>query len=349
MTRLRKNISVLVVSIIMLFIVSGYYCKNIRAEVNPSSNQIPTKIDVFLYDSNDKYISLVRQNFENIQGNNQGKIEFTLYDGMNDQSIQNKDINSVLQANKTDLILLDIVDIKKSREVINRIKEKGIPVILFNREPLNMEDVKSYNKAFFVGTDASQAGILQGQILINMWKSNKNMDNNGNNIMEYVMLMGERDNIEAVERTKYVILTINSDGIKTQELALRVAGWNRNTARSMIEALYLKYGKNIEAIISNNDEMAIGAIEALQKYGYNKGDSAKIIPVVGVDGIPEALELINQGIMTGSVLQDAQAMAEATYKMGMNLVAGNAPLDNMTYEFDSTGVAIRIPYRQIIS
>lgn len=55
----------------MFFMVLGYYSKNIKVQVNPSSNQAPTKIDVFLYGFNDKYISLVRQNFENIQRNNQ--------------------------------------------------------------------------------------------------------------------------------------------------------------------------------------------------------------------------------------------------------------------------------------
>lgn len=348
MRQLKRAISILEILSITFFLL--VYCsKNIRAQVNSTSTKTHIKIDVFLYDFNDRYISLVRQNFEDIQKNNQGKVEFIFYDGMNDQSIQDSEINSVLEKTDISLILLNIVDVRNSKAIIDRIKEKGIPVILFNREPLNMEDVKSYNKAFYVGTDASQAGILQGQILINAWNSNKNMDTNKDNIMQYVMLMGERDNIEAIERTKYSVLTINNSGIKTQELALLVADWNRNTARSMIETIYLQYGKNIEAIISNNDEMAIGAIEALQKFGYNKGDDTKTIAVVGVDGIPQAQELIKQGIMTGSVLQDAQAMAEVTYKMGMNLVEGRKPLDRIPYEFDSTGVAVRIPYKEIIS
>lgn len=291
------------------------------------------------------YISLVRQNFEEIQRNNQGKVEFTFYDGMDNQAIQNRDIDTVLREGNTNLILLNVVDISNVKPVIDRIKEKGIPVILFNREPLNMEDVKSYNKAFFVGTNAAEAGILQGQILINAWNSNKNMDVNNDNIMQYVMLMGESDNIEAIERTRYPILTLNDAGIRTGEIALRVANWDRNWAKSFMESLYLQYGNKIEVVIANNDEMAIGAIQALQQYGYNKGGNTKTIPVVGIDAIPEAQELIKQGIMTGSVLQDAQAMAEVTYNMGLNLVEGRNPLDGIPYEFDSTGVAVRIPYR----
>lgn len=349
MRRRKLIISALKILSIIFLIILSYCNKNIKAQVVPPSNQIPIKIDVFLYDFNDKYISLVQQNFEEIQKNNQGTVEFTFYDGMNDQSIQNTDIDSVLEQKNTNLILLDIVDVSNSKIVIDRIKEKGIPVILFNREPLNIEDIKSYNKAFFVGTNAAEAGILQGQILINTWNSNKIMDVNNDNIMQYIMLMGENNNIEAIERTRYAVLTINNAGIKTQELALKVAGWDRNTARNMIETLYLQYGKNIESIIANNDEMAIGAIEALQKYGYNKGDGTKTIPVVGVDALPEAQELIKQGIMTGSVLQDAHAMADATYKMGINLVEGRNPLNGIPYKFDRTGVSVRIPYREIVS
>jgi len=94
-----------------------------------------------------------------------------------------------------------------------------------------------------------------------------------------------------------------------------------------IESLFLNYSDKIEAIIANNDAMAIGAIEALQKYGYNKGNKEKNILVVGLDAIPEARYLVNKGFMTGAVIQDARAEAETIYYIGMNLVHGKAPLD----------------------
>lgn len=159
---------------------------------------------------------------------------------------------------------------------------------------------------------------------------------------------GKHDNIEAIQRTRYSISTINNAGIRTQEIALRVCNWNEDVAESMTETLYLQFGNKIEAVIANNDAMAIGAIQALQKYGYNRGGSTKSISVVGVDAIPIAQELIKNGIMIGSVLQDAGAMAEALYKIGMNLVYNRKPLDGTEYKFDKTGVAIRIPYREYI-
>ena len=67
--------------------------------------------------------------------------------------------------------------------------------------------------------------------------------------------------------------------------------------------MLLKYSDKIEAIISNDDSMAIGAVQALQKYGYNTGNKSKVIPVVGIDGVPEAIELISKGFMLGTALQ----------------------------------------------
>jgi methyl-galactoside transport system substrate-binding protein len=336
-------ISELIILVIMIFLsnVSRISVKAIDEIQNP------IKAAVLLYRFDDAYTSLVRQGFEEIQKNNPGKIEFTFYDGKNDQGIQNQTIDTLLQNKSVDLFLLNIVDVKSGYEVIDRIKGYNIPVVLFSREPVDIGSVQSYSKAYFVGTNGSEAGILEGRILISAWNKNKTtVDINEDNILQYIMLMGQSDNKEAIERTQYSISTINDAEIQTQQLSLLVCDWNRELAKDKFEPLFLFYGNKIEAIISNNDEMAIGAIEALQKYGYNKGAGSKTIAVVGVDAIPAAQELIKQGVMTGSVLQDAPAMAEACYAIGINLVKGRPPLEGTQYKFDGTGVAVRIPYRE---
>lgn len=113
-------------------------------------------------------------------------------------------------------------------------------------------------------------------------------------------------------------------------------------------SLLLRYGTNLEAIIATNDNMAIGAIEALQAMGYNNGDKERTIPIVGVDAIPEAREFIKKVFMTGTVIQDAQAMAEAAYITGMNLVELKKTLEGTNYKFDESGVTIRIPYKPYV-
>lgn len=348
MNVLKKLLAILEISIIMFSMVLTYSSINVKAQMIPF-RQKPIKIAVFLYDFKDTYISLVHANFEEIQKNNEGKVEFTFYDGKNDQSVQNINIDAVLESENTNAIFLNLVDTKVTRTVIDKIKYTNIPVILFNREPIDIQAIKSYNKAFFVGTDAKEAGTLQGKILINAWNNNKEtIDKNKDNTMQYLMLMGEKNNIEAVDRTKYSVLSINDAGIKTQEIALNVCDWNREIARSTVDSLFSTKGNIIEVIISNNDEMAIGAIEALQKYGYNTGNKALTIPVVGVDAIPEAKELIKKGFMTGTVLQDPKTMTEVIYNIGMNLVYKKQPLDAIKYKFDDTGVAVRLPYNEYV-
>jgi methyl-galactoside transport system substrate-binding protein len=323
--------------------------KRVYAQI-ANEKQNPVRVGVLLYRFNDVYISLVRQSLEEIQKKNEGQVEFTFYDGKNDQAIQNQTIDKLLNSKSVDLLLLNLVDLGSGYEVINRIKEYNIPVVLFNREPLNIDSVQSYNKAVYVGTNAAQAGTFQGRILVNAWNKDKAaIDIDGDNILQYIMLIGESDNKEAIERTQYSVSTINDAMIETQELESTVCDWSRDVAKANFEPLFLHYNNRIEAIISNNDEMAIGAIEVLQKYGYNSGDSTKTIAVVGVDAIPAAQELIKKGEMTGSVFQDYSAMAEACYAIGINLVNGNNPLDGTLYKFDNTGVAVRIPYKEYLS
>ena len=342
----RKILLIIIASVMMTGIVASCYQNTISINAQVIEEK-PVKVAVLLYRFDDAYISLVRQSLEEIQKENEGNVQFTFYDGNNDQSIQNESLDKLLEQKDVDLFLLNLVDTKSTKEAINKIKENNTPVLLFNREPVDIEAVKSYKKAYFLGTDAEEAGILQGKILINAWNSNKEViDKNKDNIMQYIMLMGESDNLEAIERTKHSVSTINSAGIKTQELALKVCNWNEEEGKDATRALLLQFGNRVEVIISNNDSMAIGAISALQEQGYNKGDKTKTIPVVGIDAIPEAQELIKQGIMTGSVLQDPSAMAKALYTVGMNLVYNKNPLDGTEYKFDYTGVAIRLPYEE---
>lgn len=306
----------------------------------------PVKVGVFLYKFDDTYISTVRQSLQEIQKENEGKVEFEFIDGKGDQSIQNDTIDTILQKD-IDLLMVNLVDTGAAPTVIKKIQDAGKPVVLFNREPAT-ESIKAYDKAVFIGTNAQEAGVLQGKILADQWKANPSLDKNGDGVMQYVMLKGEPDNPEAIARTKYSVSTINDAGIKTEELANQVCNWQQDLAQNNMEAWLSRYGNGIEVVIANNDGMAQGAIAALQAAGYNNGDAAKTIPVVGVDATAAAQDLIAKGFMTGSVLQDAPAMAKALYECGMNLASGKSATEGTDYKFDDTGVAVRIPYQEYI-
>ncbi|NRZ19486.1 ABC-type sugar transport system substrate-binding protein [Clostridium beijerinckii] len=151
-----------------------------------------------------------------------------------------------------------------------------------------------------------------------------------------------------IDRTKYAISTISNSGINIEQLALVNANWLKTLSKDSIESLFLRYDGKIEAIISNNDDMAIGAVEALQKYGYNKGEKSKNIAVVGIDGIPEAKSLIDKGFMTGTVIQDPKVLAEVFYNVGMNLVNNLSPTENTNYNVVDGEIIVPFPYEEYI-
>lgn len=340
----KKIITISIIAIIMTIILENNLYM-VKCITNDYCVTLPVKAALFAKDLNDDYIEYLRKDFENIQKNNEGKIIFNFYDAKFNKSTQIADINDKLNQG-VDLILLDIVDIDDLEEVIKKIAQYNVPVLVFNREPSSIDVIKSYKKAFLVGTDSKQAGILQGKMITDAWNSNKQaIDKNNDSILQYIMLVGERFNQTSMDRSKYSILTIHQAGIKTQELASPILNWNTESAKSTVEALFLRYGNQIEAIISNDDSMAIGAVEALQKYGYNNGNESRVIPVVGVDGVPEVKELISKGFMLGTALQ-APDLANTIYTIGMNLVYDRDPVEGTPYKLDETGVSVLIPFQE---
>jgi methyl-galactoside transport system substrate-binding protein len=314
-------------------------------------NATPIKVAVFISTFDDLFLYEIKKSLEDIQIENNNKVQFTFFDGKGNQGIQNDSMEKALNEN-FDLFVLRPVSktISSLQGIFTEMLQKNIPLILLHDKTSSILNfLRSYPKAFILDTDIVQSGLLEGQILADAWNANKEVfDKNKDNTIQYIMLKGPSDsNITAI-RTKYSIQAINEAGIKTQELSSTTCDFLEECARTAIESMFLAYGDKIEAIISNNDAMAIGAIKGLQKYGYNKGGTSKYIPAVGIDALPEAKELINQGIMTGTVAQNPREHANAIYSIGMNLVSGAPPLSGTNYKVDETGIAIQLPYYKYV-
>lgn len=340
--KMLKKISIIMIISLMCVIQNNYHIYSVNAIGNPP------RVGVLLFDANDPNISNIKQSLEDVQKENPTAVSFSFYDAKDNQAIQNTDIDNLLQ-NNVDLLLVNLVDTQKStvQNIIDKVKAKEIPIIFFNIElPIHVHDV--YNKGLIIGTNSIQSGIMQGKLVVDLWNKNKEtMDKNKDNVLQYIMLQGKTNNDAAINRSIYSISTINDAGIKTQELALKVCNWNRQCAKEAINSLFLKYNGKIEAIIANNDAMAIGAIEGLQAYGYNKGDKSKYIPVIGVDAISEARDLVDKGIMAGTIIQDPKEFANALYSVGLNLIFNRDPVEGTPYVLDKEGI-IRIPYYEYI-
>jgi len=343
--KIFKKILIFIITLTVLSMNNIQNSIYTQAQIIPGT---PVKTAVIVFSFDDPYISLVRKSLEEIQNKNASNVNFIFFNGERNQDIQNTIIDSVLQSNY-DLLLVNLVSLNQDTvaSVVNKTKQKNIPIILFNTVPFDIGPIKSYDKSLVISTDAKQSGILQGDLAINEWNSNKKaIDINGDNILQYFMLKGPENITVTLARSLYSISTINDSGIKTQEILSKSCSWDEKCAEDSMEALFLRYSGKFEAIISNNDAMAIGAIKALQKYGYNKGDNSKYIPVFGIDGIPESIDFINKGFMTGTVSQDPNETAEALYTIGLNLAHNRDPLENTNYKFNETGVTIEMPYHE---
>ena len=291
------------------------------------------KVGVFYYTFADTYISSVRTALD-AQLDSLG-VAYQNFDGNNNQTTQNEQIQTAL-TDGYNLLIVNMVT-SGSPDVANEIisMANGTPVIFFNRAieaDGNEGTVLNANATIsFIGTDAPEAGHLQGKMvgeyLLANWDT---VDLNGDGKISYAMFKGDEANVEAIYRTQFgvedanVVLTEAGkpeleyfDASNTSKYQVDLGGaWSAQAALDYMNTNLSQYneanGNMIELVICNNDNMAEGAISALEAAGYNTGaDGATVIPVFGVDATDAAKELIAAGKMTGTVKQDAEGMAAA--------------------------------------
>nr|WP_307775750.1 galactose/glucose ABC transporter substrate-binding protein MglB [uncultured Cetobacterium sp.] len=294
-----------------------------------------TKVGVTVYRYDDNFMSTVRQRIEEVAKNDKD-VEVLMNDSQNDQSKQNDQVD-VLIAKGVDALAINLVDPAAASTVIAKAKAEDIPVVFYNKEP-SQADMDSYDKAYYVGTDSKESGVIQGEVIAKHWKLNPAWDLNKDGVIQYVLLKGEPGHPDAEARTTYVTKTLNEKfGIKTEELHMDTAMWDAAMAKDKIEAwLSGPNGEKIEVVIANNDGMAMGSVEALKANGKPN------IPVFGVDALSEVIVMIEKGEMAGTVLNDGANQGKATYEIARNLGQGKAPTEGTEWKLD--GKILRVPY-----
>ncbi len=126
----------------------------------------------------------------------------------------------------------------------------------------------SYGPCYFVSSAAEQSGVVQGEAAAKYWKEHPEADRNGNGKMDYVMLMGQIGNYDTEMRTKYSIDTVKEAGVETNCLLEVVCEWQRAKAQDQMASVISANADDIDIVFANNDDMALGAIEALKAAGY---------------------------------------------------------------------------------
>ncbi len=306
-----------------------------------------TKATVFWYDESDVYLSSVRTAL-NSELDSLG-ITYDNQYAANDQSKQIDQIKTAI-AGGSNLLIVNVVTSGAPDTAEDIIAAAGdIPVIFFNRaigtDGADVTVLESHKTACFIGTDAPEAGHMQGKMIGDYVLANYDeIDLNGDGVISYAMMKGDEANIEAIYRTQYgvedadAILTAAGkpaleyfDASNADKYQVDQGGaWSAAAAKEYMDTNFVTYneesGNMIELVICNNDGMAEGVIASLQGKGYNK-DGAHVVPVFGVDATDNAKALIAEGAMTGTVKQDAEGMAAAIAQSVSGIKEGKTPVD----------------------
>lgn len=307
---------------------------------------VDLNVGVFYYTYSDTYISSVRTALD--AALTEAGIKYQDYDGNSNQTTQNEQIDTAISQG-ANLLIVNIVTsgaVDASQAIVDKASTAGIPVIFFNRAVESDEDegkvLGSYDKCAFVGTDAPEAGHMQGKMIGEYLTANYDtVDLNGDGEISYAMFMGQLGNVEAIYRTQY--------GVEDANAVLKEAGkpelvyfdssnadcyqvdqdgnWSATAANNYMVTNLAQYSEAtdnmIELVICNNDGMAEGVISALNDKGYNLGTADCVtIPVFGVDATDAAKQLIGDGKMTGTIKQDAEGMANGIAYLAKNVQAG---------------------------
>ena len=267
-------------------------------------------------------------------------VEIDVTDSKADQTTQNNNIDLYLTKGY-EALAVNMQERSAADVVINKANLDDVPVVFFNTEPF-AEALALSDKVYYVGAKAEESGTMQGVALAEYWDAHPEADLNGDGVIQYVMIKGEPGHQDAELRTEYSIKYLTENGYKVECLAEDTGMWDRVKGQDKMATFLAAHPDKIEAVFANNDDMALGAIEALKAQGYF-GEGGKYVPVMGVDATAVGKDAIKAGEMLATSLNDAKNQAYATIELAALLAKGEEPTaENYSYTVD--GKYIWIPY-----
>lgn len=300
------------------------------------------KIGVTLYNQYDTFVSQMMEDLQDYATQQEESwgidIVIDVYNASDSQITQNEQVEEMIE-DGCDVVCVNLVDRTEPATIIDMAAKSKVPVIFFNRE-LVEEDLERSDNLYYVGAKTLESGIMEGEMAADIFENDSSADKNEDGIFQYVVLEGEAGHQDAIVRTEYSVSTIVDNGVKVEKLGYAIANWNRAQAQTKMAHMLSEYGDDIELVLANNDDMALGAIDALK--------SAEIPieewPVVlGIDGTDVGLEAVGNREMAGTVYNDSKGQAEGIIDLSYELCIGGN-LERLALE---DGKYIRLPYAKV--
>ena len=287
------------------------------------------KVGVAIYNFDDNFMTLYRNEidayFKTLE-TDEVKYELEFADGKNDMAEQTNQIENFITQGK-DVIICNLVQTSSADTIIDKVVAAGIPMVLINREPLaydadgktldeQYEGILNNAKVCYVGADARQSGTYQGEMVVDLPNHG---DLNGDGMVSYLMIEGDPENIDAQYRTEFSVKALTDAGVKVECLDDQVGNWATDKGQQICANALSAHGDKLEVVFCNNDAMALGAAAAIKAAGRTVG---KDIYLLGVDALDECVEMVKEGTMTGTVLNDPIGQSHKAVDVAIELLNG---------------------------
>ncbi len=288
------------------------------------------RLGILLYQGDDTFIGNVRQALEEqakrYEQETGIKVVLNIEDAKENQNTQNSQAERMFSLGY-DALCVNLVDRSMASVMIDKAIGADVPIVFFNREPVE-EDLNLWEKLYYVGTSPKESAMLQGEIVVKAYQADPlSIDYNGDGKVNYVLLEGETSHQDSLIRTEWSIQTLMDGGVPLEKLTGGIANWERSQASAMMEQWLEEFPGQIELVISNNDDMALGAIDAIQRLQVTDP-----INIVGIDGTPQGIAALERGNLLGTVQCDRTEYADAIITIAAALALGEDPKEKIELE-----------------
>lgn len=321
-----KRIGFLLLIAACIFLTS---CQGVQKEEQKTS----IRIGISLYRGDDTFINNIRgileEKAKEYERENNIKVTLDIQDAKGSQNMQNSQVERFISLG-CDVLCINPVDRMDASLMIDKAMTAGVPVVFFNRQPVE-EDMNRWDQLYYVGVDAKETAILQGDMVVDLYRKRPEaVDLNGDGVVSYVMLEGETSHQDSLIRTEWSVQTLKDGRVPIEKITGGIANWERSQASALMEQWLSEYPDTIELVISNNDDMALGAIDALERAQITD------VNVIGIDGTTPGLEALESGKLLGTVSANKELYGSAVVELAAACALGKPlpeeyPLEEETY------------------
>jgi methyl-galactoside transport system substrate-binding protein len=340
---MRKRLLLMIIAVMLLNLTAcgGDTTAEEKEEFDGTLN-----IAILIYRFDDEFITYVMDEIskekENLEKAYNKTIAIEFINGNNQADLQLDQIKKSID-DEVDVLAINLVDRSQAAAAIDLAKNAEIPIVFFNREPVQV-DMARWDKIYYVGSKGEDSGRIQGEIVADTWKENPEVDKNGDGVLQYILLEGQAGHQDVILRSEMSVKAITESGIEVQELVRDTANWQRNEAKDKMINYLDVFGDEVEFIISNNDMMALGAIDAMKELEMDK---ESFIPLVGVDAIDLAKMALEDGDLSGTVFNDNVKLGQMVMRIAYYLGIEEDPNDYI--EEIENGKYYRVEYVKVVN